>query len=131
MTEVRSLSQQLYGLEANFNEIASGAELRELLGPLINGLKQLTSRPREINRLHTDIITLQQRLGSLDTTQQELQSRHQQIKTQIAITKQRLDRRRSEKKTISEAIGQLLQVLFRSRGRNLVFAILIISIFGF
>ncbi len=74
--EIRVLSEELADLNRNFSELASGVdpisieldqvpeelnlmrEVRDLLGPLVNELKRATSRPREIDRLRTEISEL-------------------------------------------------------------------------
>jgi len=78
---IRGLSEELAELDRNFAELASGVdprsiapqaessdlnlstEVRDLLGPLLNELKRATPRPREIDRLRTDIAQLEDRLG--------------------------------------------------------------------
>ena len=171
-TEIRSLSQELDELNRNFSELAAGvdpgaidvdqeseqlnltSEVRELLGPLVNELKRATSRPREIDRLRTEISELRDRLGqvqnaldrlariektvidervvaALEQEQHDWTRRKNAIATSLQVAQQKLDQRLGESQTISQAVERLFQLFFKSRGRNLFLALVAMIAFLF
>ena len=168
--EVRMLSRELGDLTRSFSELASGVdpvsiepdqpdaeleltrEVRDLLGPLVNELKRATSRPREIDRLRTEISKLEEHLkkatdaksrvdrlsssiqdpelaAALDIERRSWSRRGNALDTQLQVARQKLDLRLGESQTISQAIENLFQLFFKSRGRNLLLALL--STLGF
>jgi len=163
--EIGELSRQHDDLMRSFSELASGVdplsiepdesaneleltrEVRDLLGPLVNELKRATSRPREIDRLRTEISNLADRLNqvtfalnrldelsatvsepsvaaALAEEQNDWTRRRSALSTEIQIAQQKLDRRMGENQSIAEAVENLFQLFFKSRGRNLLFALL-------
>jgi len=163
-SEIQSLSEELAELNRNFSELAAGvdpdaiefdqaqqqlnltSEVRELLGPLVNELKRATSRPREIDRLRTEIAELHDRLAQVQSAldrleriekavfdenviaalkdeQQDWTRRKNAIATSLQVAQQKLDQRLGESQTISEAVERLFQLFFKSRGRNLFLAL--------
>lgn len=170
--EIRALSEQLASLNRNFSELASGvdpvsiegdqtqqqinlaSEVRELLGPLVNELKRATSRPREIDRLRTEISELRERLALVqdalarlrrieDNTvdeqvraalQEERSSwnrRKSAMSTSLQVAQQKLDQRLGESQSITQAVENLFQLFFKSRGRNLLLALVAMIVFLF
>lgn len=121
-------------------------ELQELLGPVLREVKKMTSHPRELEKLRAKIdiyssqlemtrkaiqnlFTLQSYATSpkliekLNGLMRMWQDRQLEIRTQMNIAIQRLDQRLEKKKPISETIQELLQIFFKSRGRNILFAL--------
>ena len=121
------------------------AEIRSLLAPLINEVKRLTERPREIEKLKTDLLEARQkeefiddalsnvksvlkeakneRLEELlDDVKRSWQQRKQESRTQLTILSQKLKQKEGEQPPLSESIARVFQMFFRSRGRNLVLA---------
>jgi len=167
---IRSLSQDLAELDRNFAELASGVdprriapqaessdlnlstEVRDLLGPLLNELKRATQRPREIDRLRTDIAQLEDRLGHVDRALAQLERVRQEISdptllealeaeqqrwqrdrgsihSSLQVAQQKLEQRLSESQSIAQAIEDLFELFFKSRGRNLLLALLATLVF--
>ena len=167
---IRTLSRERITLDRSFSELASGidpasiardetpadlnlgTEVRDLLSPLINELKRATSRPREIDRLRTEIAEQRERLAriskaheqtaklraqvedvevraALDAEEEDWTRRERAARTSLRIAEQKLEQRLTENQSISDAIGNLFQLFFKSRGRNLLLALLATGVF--
>jgi hypothetical protein len=168
--EIRMLAEEAAELARNFSELAAGVdpdsielnpgalelnlanEVRDLLGPLVNELKRATSRPREIDRLRTEISELRERLGKVRMALERLARieetlvgaeviaafkaeqhdwlRHKNsISTSLQVAQQKLDLRLGESQSITQAVENLFQLFFKSRGRNLLLAL--VAMVGF
>ncbi|MCB0352215.1 MAG: hypothetical protein KDD64_01785 [Bdellovibrionales bacterium] len=164
--EVRSLSARIEEVQNNFNEIALGVdlsslsrsrdkkvfswsdELRELLGPLISEMRDLTSRPREISRLKDDLALYKQQKKTAEQAEQNLQllgkklthksleepigallaqweSRLKSLNADLAITEEKLNQKMAERKSFSETLESFFSLFFESRGRNLLVAFIV------
>lgn len=167
---IRRLSEDLAELDRNFAELASGVdprsiapqaepsdlnlstEVRDLLGPLLNELKRATQRPREIDRLRTDIAQLENRLDyvnralaqleqvrqeisdpvlleAIEAEQQRWQRDRGSIHSSLQVAQQKLAQRLSQSQSIAQAIEDLFELFFKSRGRNLLLALLATLVF--
>ncbi len=128
-------------------EVDWNQEFKELIGPVLREVKKMTSHPRELERLRTKIDLYK---SQLELTQKAIknlanlqshvkspqlieklkkvmgmwQDRRLEISTQMNIAIQRLEERLEKKKPISQTIQELLQMFFKSRGRNLLFALM-------
>jgi predicted nucleic acid-binding Zn-ribbon protein len=163
--KIRGLSEELARLDQDFAELAAGVdprsveldqpaedlslstEIRELLGPLVNELKRATSRPREIDRLRTEISALQDRIARVDDAlarleqlrsgltdpivreaiEQEIRDWQRQrtaLNTSLQVAQQKLYQRLEESQSIAQAVENVFQIFFKSRGRNLLLALL-------
>ncbi len=163
--QIQNTAIKLDQLRDNFAEIASGVDpeifspktestnvdwsrdLRDILSPLINEVRRLTSRPREMDRLRSTVedfdsqvalinqaktslqfqrmhATDAKLLAELKVLEDDFDSRKQSIQTQLGIAKQKLDRRTAEQRSIGESVQNIFQLFFKSRGLNLVFAML-------
>ena len=132
-------------------KIVWSQELTELLGPVISELKKVTSRPRKIEELRSNIEkyearqqTVQKAKGNLlalmsYTSNPKLieklnriirtwQKKENEINTQMAIAVQQLEKALGEKKSLTQSFKELMQIFFMSRGKNLLLAFLA---FGF
>jgi len=163
--EIREISGALAQLDAAFTQIASevdprgfsreeaerpvelSQELRELLAPLVSELKRATQRPREIDRLRTEIADYEVRLvaigraienlarlsdpempppirEALERERADWESRRQTERTNLAVARQKLDQQLAARRSIGESLQELYQLFFKSRGRNLLIALL-------
>lgn len=169
VSEIQESSKRIEELELSFSEIASGVdprlfdesqeapidftnELRDLLGPLIHELRRMTSRPREIDRLRSEISDARERLLTLDRAldnvarlreliqdpvvgeklrveQATWEKRQESVRTQLAVARQKLEQKENERTTISETVQHVFQLFFKSRGRNLLLALLATIVF--
>lgn len=170
--ELKGLREQRDALRANFSELVSQTdvagldqsteqneldldkELRSLLSPVIKELKEFTRRPRELERIRSEIIKSQTRLsriekaieniaatraqladktvlGELERVAAEWEEQRKATSTEIEISRQRLQQKESEKIPLSAAFAELFRLFFKSRGRNLVVALAIALLFWF
>jgi hypothetical protein len=132
---------------AEDTEFEWSSELKELLGPLIGEVRRATDRPRRMHRLEREIDALHERtalvdqaIANLDDLEQEGESaalRHRlegveeqwraeadQLRADTEVAAQELARLRAEQTSVSDTVGRLFQIFFRSRGRNLILALL-------
>ncbi|MCB9030153.1 MAG: hypothetical protein H6619_03815 [Deltaproteobacteria bacterium] len=171
--EIEALSNKIEDLNQSFTEIASGIDLavfspeltetnfswsqdlKDLLQPLVDELKQLTSQPREINALRKEVASyaLQREKArqaieninqfsaeqaqdislkkALKSSTEDWKAKLGEIETRLSIAQQKLDKRLSERRSISQSIEHIFQVFFKSRGRNLFLAFLFAFIYWY
>ncbi len=170
--QIQARVADLTGLSRSFSELATGVdplsldtdpeprpfelarEVRQLLSPLINELKRATSRPREIDRLRTEIADLDIQLKTIDKALEQLEvvrqaaklpelvnalaserkdwaRRRSAIEATLEVTQQKLDQRDAESRSLSESVQEIFQGFFKSRGRNLLIAFLAMAGFLF
>lgn len=168
--ELKNLREQRDTLKETFSELVSQTdrsgleesteqqeldldkELRALLGPLIKELKELTRRPREIERIRSDIVRGQLRLSRIDKAIENIgisraqlsdkevldeidevtaswEAQKRATSTDIEINRQRLQQKEAEKISLSAALVELFGLFFRSRGRNLLVALIAAVLF--
>lgn len=122
-------------------------ELRELLWPIIQELKNMTARPREIERLRSELLyydkameATQKAVANLNkciqyTDDEELRqrlealkknwlARKQQIESQGDVARYELEERMREKTSVVESAQTIVRSFFKSRGQNLAFAVI-------
>jgi hypothetical protein len=124
----------------------------ELLSPVLTEVRRLTARPRELSQLRTQIERDQEQLHvaqrALDTLdqlrehvsdpalapdlqrlRQEWERRRQDITTRLSIVQQQLEQKLSAQQPFADTVKDLLQIFFRSRGRNFLLACLAFAAF--
>ena len=169
--KISKLSKHLKQLESNFHQLATDVhldtfdsqkrqtfdwkdEIKQLIEPLVREIKQMTSHPREIDHLETEIENLESQLDiatkannrlktiiphiTSESLQNEIhqiqvnwKNRYREIKTRLNITQQKLKQKQMIKKDLSEHLHELMQLFFKSRGRNMVFALLFFALTWF
>jgi len=169
--QISRFSQRLKDLEANFHQLATDVhfdsfdankkqsfdwqgEIKELIEPLFREVKQMTSHPRQIDALETEIENLQNQLQvasrannrletiipqvsnkklhhEIDQLRHNWQNRYREVKTRLDITRQKLKQKTSQKKHLSEHMHELMQLFFRSRGRNFILALIAFALTWF
>jgi hypothetical protein len=162
--EIQRISDRIEGMERDFETIATGVdlggleekpavafdwkkEIQELLGPVLQELKGMTERPRQVERLRremaaqeTQLAIIEKALDNIEALKnrtgetalknrlaalaREWETRKQQVLNQLTIARYRLEEQEKEKKSLLESTQQLLRVFFRSRGRNLAVSFL-------
>lgn len=171
ISEISDINKQLEDLRHNYEEFASGidlsnlrhsgdsevdlgADLREFLSPIVTELKDLTSRPREIEDLRRTISQeqknrdnaekalanvrrllqqLQDKPGvekvaeDLRIFEQTWQQRLNQISSDIDVAELQLNERLDASKSVWGTVRGIMASFFRSRGRNLMFALLAVA----
>ena len=128
-------------------ELNWNIELTELLGPIISELKKVTSRPRrlekkrtEINQLKSELPIIQKAIERLDTLlaretsadlaialtalRKEWENKYHETKTRMNIASRQLEWELSKKQPLSVSLRELLQIFFKSRGRNVILSFL-------
>jgi hypothetical protein len=111
----------------------------------VSALERLTARPRELERLRTDLVRYQeqQRIASqaldrlrqfltlladptlatpLRMLQHDWEQRQQESSTQGSITRHQLEQKVAEDSTRTSSLRDFFQLFFRSRGRNFLLA---------
>lgn len=161
---IKELSFRIEGLRDSFVEVATGVdtsalrsaeetpevvwtkELKDLMQPLVNEVRRLTSRPREVDRMRTDLEELNTQLVVIDTALRNLNeirssivdtqiadyvsniendwsNKKENLKTQIRIAEDKLRRKVGERQTFGESVKNIFQLFFKSRGLNLAIAL--------
>ncbi len=164
--QLKIIKSEQADLEYDFIEVATGLNLAEsntlenkdsfswsnelyvLLSPLINELKAISSRPREIeaikeelakhekdftnsNQLITGFKKIEKQTSDpllekyLTSFQEKWIERRNKTETEITILSQRLAARLAEKKSITESLSDIFDLFFKNRGKNFIIAIFI------
>ncbi|MFH1673887.1 MAG: hypothetical protein ABIF87_10765 [Pseudomonadota bacterium] len=163
LAEIDDLKERIKTLKASFAEIAAGVdikilfepptrefnlstELKDILKPLLDELRRMTERPREIDRLRREIAVATDRLSvvkntrsnvvrladtitdqrlkyALNELEQSWTVQQQQIETQQTVANEQLKQKLGEKRTFSETAQELFRLFFKSRGRNLLLSL--------
>lgn len=167
--QIQALGSRLAELQRNFSEISAGVdprifdqeveeqvdfskEVRDLLGPLIHEIRRMTSRPREIDRLRSEISDLADQLLVVDravanvkqleeriqepvileelrSERLDWQKRRQSVQTALSVARQKLEQKENERTSITETVQSVFQLFFKSRGRNLLLALFATVVF--
>jgi CRP-like cAMP-binding protein/thiamine kinase-like enzyme len=125
-------------------------EIHDLLGPVIEELKSMTDKPRQIEKLRSDASFYNNRLTIakkalenvekliadaeekenkkvikyLNDIKRTWKNKEQQINNQLTVVNYQLEEKLKEKKSLLEATQNLLRLFFKSRSQNLMLALL-------
>jgi small-conductance mechanosensitive channel len=134
--------QELPGKQVQPSEYSWSAEIRDLLAPLIDALKDLTAQSRKIHALNEQI-TLQeirikkskealkriQRSAGPQALQEPLARAHavwkkllEEARTERSIASEKLKNLTAGQRTFTENLQELFHTFFRTRGFNLILA---------
>jgi len=170
LSQEREMALELDELRGRFKEAASGvdlgtydgqedqtldlaAEVKELLGPVIDELKRATTRPRELDRAGREIGRVEERLAvaararahlaelqaeigdpalaeGLRSLDREWEDEQHGLESAAAYARERLERLEQERMGFSESVEGLFGLFFRSRGRNLLLALATLFVFA-
>lgn len=162
--DIGSLRQKLEGYEKDFERIATNVdwdeldagtqqdfdwqkEIRDIFRPVINGLKKITERPMQIEKLRNEEEFHQKRFAALKDALENIQKiipqsrdealsqrlkslekkwkeKERQISNQLTVTRHNLDEKLKQKTSVWQAAQNVLQIFFKSRGRNLILSLL-------
>jgi small-conductance mechanosensitive channel len=162
--DINELNTKMAELEQKFETIATGLDLEKfvakpaktfnwqeeiqvLLGPIIEELKGLTARPRELEELRGQIVYYERRLILVDAAIANLQTRINQANTrllktqltdlktkweetkkditdQLDFVKYQLEEKQASQQSFVKSMRDFLQEFFKSRGLNLILAVL-------
>ncbi len=127
-------------------DVNLGAEMQDFLQPIVTQLKEMTSRPREIEEVKNNISYYTKRkqlaakaqqhladllsaaenpavIAELETLQKTWRQRFEQAENNLAIVQFQLESKRAEKGTMIHSISEAASGFFRTRGRNLLIAV--------
>jgi len=122
-------------------------EFQEILGPIIEELKEMTARPREIERLRKEIdtyrkqqiminealdnILLLKQYATTVAVDQELSAiesvwieREKDVSNQLEVAQYQLAEKQNAEKPLTDSVQEFVREFFSRRGRNVVMAIL-------
>ncbi len=122
-------------------------EVHEIVGPIIEELKSLTARPREIERLRNEISAYTRQLTTINnvldhllllkyyTTRQEIEQlltavenswieREKDVSSHLDVAEHQLEEKRNAAKPFGDSVQQFARNFFSTRGRNVVLAVL-------
>ena len=161
-SEIQEISSRIQDLDSDFESIVSGVdpaefsvvtenvdwqqELRDLLSPILEEMKRMTARPREMESLRKQVALYQKRINLTDnaikniqqhldgadseTMKQELkplilsrQQRYDELKARLAAAQQQLTEKEQKKVSILSSIRAIFREFFKSRGLNFVLAL--------
>ncbi len=162
--EINAINERKNMLEKDFEHISTGIdleffeskpqkdfkwqeELHDLLGPVIGELKNMTEKPRQIEKLRSEASYYESRLAIARKAMENLQkliaqnedkklkkyladlekiwsSKAQQINNQLTVINYQLEEKLKEKKPLLESTQNILRMFFKSRGQNLLLSLL-------
>ncbi|MEM8909440.1 MAG: hypothetical protein AAGD05_16455, partial [Bacteroidota bacterium] len=128
-------------------ELSWQEEIGDIFSPIIYELKQITAHSREMERLRNTIPYFERRIAqmelalfNIDTLNTYSENRvinrrlselskyweghRQEQQTELETMRLQLEKLEKEKKTFGEIAGEVSRVFFKSRGRNLLLAVL-------
>ncbi len=146
-----------------FSQLAAGADIQDLfldrvetfkieeqvqiiLAPLLRELSELTERPRELDRLRTEIDFKQDRLAlanraierleqvlanvteadlkkQLQSVLREWTERRDRLDNELQLARYKQEQLIADRRSLSEALGGMLDNFVRNRGKNLLYAV--------
>jgi len=161
--EINKLAESLDEHENDFERISIGVDLdrfgekpeqdldwknevQELLGPVLQELKNMTARPRQLERLRSEVAHYENKVPIVKKAIANLQklidktkddqlkdqlsnlkkhwvNEEQQIFNQLTVAKYRLEEKNKEKKSLLDSTQNILRIFFKSRGKNLFLSI--------
>ena len=161
--DIQALNQRMETLDNDFEEVSTGVdiekfiakpatsfdwqqELHIILGPIIEDLKDLTARPREIEELRSQIAYYEKRLTTVETALVNLQKRIEQAKArklknqlselnetweerkkdltnQLSVARYQLEEILAAQQSLLTSAQSIFKDFFKGRGLNLVLAV--------
>jgi hypothetical protein len=162
--EITRITHQLNLRQREFEEIATGVDLdtfegspqealdwreevHEVFSPIIEQLKELTARPRELESLRNEIAYYKKRLPIIRTAIEQVEQRIQQASAQklkrlledvkqeweekekaytrqLSIATYQLEDKESLEQSLVTITQEVFKNFFKTRGRNLILAVL-------
>ncbi|MBN2372818.1 hypothetical protein JXL19_03390 [bacterium] len=162
--EISDMNSKLDEMRRNFEEISTGValedvtvqpkksfdwqeEVQELLGPIMQEIRNITAHPRELERLRSEISYIKKRIPVIErgiqniknligeTDDQELNdylknleirwsSQNKQLSNQLAVAEYKLSEKLQGKTSFVESAQKLFRIFFKSRGKNLLLALI-------
>ncbi|WP_421902283.1 hypothetical protein [Maridesulfovibrio sp.] len=163
-TKLSDLKQQLKDVRQNFVKVATGLDLavfdenaqqhfvwqeevETLVRPLLQELKEMTKRPRQIERLKSRVAYFESRLPraeeavnnidvlinaskspvlkwELGLLKTDFEKRRTNIDNQLDVARFELKELTKDKQSFYESTKKVMAIFFKSRGKNILFALL-------
>ncbi|CCO24755.1 mechanosensitive ion channel [Maridesulfovibrio hydrothermalis] len=160
--KLKDLKKQLKKVNQNFIKVATGLdtsifneeiqqhfqwqeELETLVKPILNELKEMTKRPRQIERLKSKVAYFESKLpnadeavtnieklidstdslllkAELDKLKLEFMKKRTNISNQLDVARFELNELQKEKKSFFESTKKVMAVFFKTRGKNILIA---------
>ena len=121
-------------------------EILEMLWPMLNELKKLTARPRELDALRTEIDLKSKKLPAIDTAigrlstladetkdrqlaayltkqREKLEERLQDLQSDLQVAQLKLNQKLSEESSLTDTVRNVFRDFFQNRGKNLLAAV--------
>lgn len=164
---IKDIEKQLKKVHQNFIKVATGLdvsifneevqqhfewqeEIETLVKPILHELKEMTKRPRQIERLKSKVAYFESRLpnakeavtniedlikstdslllkAELDKLKIEFIKKRTNISNQLDVAHFELNELQKEKKSFFESTKKVMAVFFKSRGKNILIALLTFS----
>jgi hypothetical protein len=161
--EMNDLLKQIDLLKKDFESVATGIDIekfmaqpakifdwreqiQEIIGPIIEELKAITARPRELEKLRSEVAYYEKRLLLVNTALENVQKRINQatarllknqlsevkknwenkkkdMTNQLAIAQYQLEEKQKEGKSLVKSTQEMFRDFFKSRGLNLILAL--------
>ena len=122
-------------------------ELKEIIKPILDDIRGMTASPREIDQLRREAAEIEKQLSASQKARQNLKIligkvteqnlkdslidlekqwliRQQQLETQLTIASEQLRQKLAKRKSLSETFQELFRIFFKSRGRNILLALI-------
>lgn len=122
-------------------------ELKEIIKPILDDMRGMTASPREIDQLRREAAEIEKQLSASQKARKNLKTlitkvaepslldslmnlekqwliRQQQLETQLTIASEQLRQKLAKRKSFSETFQELFRIFFKSRGRNILLALL-------
>jgi len=122
-------------------------ELHDLLGPVIEELKRMTDKPRQIEKLNSEYVFYENRLATarkahenvkklipevkdkkiityLTDVEKTWKNKNQELDNQLKVINLQRSEKLREKKSLLEETQNLMRLFFKSRSQNLLLALL-------
>ncbi|NDV24755.1 mechanosensitive ion channel [Desulfovibrio sp. JC022] len=162
--KLTDLKQQLKNVRQNFIKVATGLDLtifneaaqqdfvwqeevETLVRPLLQELKEMTKRPRQIERLKSRVAYFESRLPRAEEAVQNIDTliaaaKSPALKAELTVLKTDFEKRRTnidnqldvarfelkeltkDKQSFYQSTKKVMAVFFKSRGKNILFAML-------
>jgi small-conductance mechanosensitive channel len=160
--KIQEITSRIQALDTDFERTVSGVdlegfsittenidwnqELRELLSPILEEIKKMTARPREMEALRKQVALYQKRIiltdhaiknmqqhladNDSELVQKELKSlilarqqHYDELEARLAVTQQQLTEKEQSKVSVFSSITAIFQDFFKSRGLNFFLAL--------
>ena len=163
LNEIQELGKRVEDLDKNFESVATGVDLEKfvakpaktfdwqqeiqiIVGPIIEELKEMTARPREMEELRSQVAYYEKRLPLVENAIKNVQRRielataqklkkqlisvkeiweekKKEVENQLAVARYQLDEKLESQQSFVKSTQSVLREFFKSRGLNLILSL--------